>query len=322
MKFLKSFSRHSPAIVTAGLVGLAVYNCLRAHRALIRHPRGRYIEIDGARLHFFEAGQGLPLLLLHGNGSTAEDFITSGIFDKAALKYRVLSFDRPGFGRSSRSRGRIWSARAQADLLHAAAAKLGIGRYIVCGHSWGAAVALELARRHPGSVAGIVMVSGYHYPPPRLDLALAALPALPVIGTVIRHTLLPCLVRAGWRGAMGRIFGPAAVSAEFSMGTKEVATRPSQLRSISGESFLMLVAAISKSWNYAEIRAPAGIVAGAGDRLFNAGADAQRLQTEISGSTIHIVANAGHMVHHTDPDAVLAIMDKVAERMPSAAKGT
>jgi pimeloyl-ACP methyl ester carboxylesterase len=317
----KSFSPQTALIVGAGLVGLAVYNCIRADRALARHPRGRYIEIDGARLHFFEAGQGLPLLLLHGNGSTAEDFITSGIFDTAALKYRVLSFDRPGFGRSSRPRGRLWSAGAQADLLHAAAAKLGIERYIVAGHSWGAAVALELARRHSGSVAGVVLVSGYYYPPPRIDLALAALPALPLIGTVLRHTFLPCLVRAGWRRAMGRIFGPAAVSAEFSLAAKEVATRPSQLRSISEESLLMLAAAFSRSRSYAEIRAAAGIVAGAGDRLFDASAEARQLHAEIPGSMVHVVTGAGHMVHHTDPQAVLAMIDGIAARLPSATSG-
>ncbi|WP_246683423.1 alpha/beta hydrolase [Mesorhizobium sp. B2-1-3A] len=57
--------------------------------------------------------------------------------------------------------GKLWSAREQADLFHEAAASLGIHRYLVLGHSWGAWVALEMARRHR-SVAGLILVSGYY----------------------------------------------------------------------------------------------------------------------------------------------------------------
>ncbi|TIX46519.1 MAG: alpha/beta hydrolase [Mesorhizobium sp.] len=196
------------ALLGAGLAGLALYNSARARRALFSHGSGRFIGVTGVRLHVLEQGSGMPLILLHGNGSSAEDFRTSGMFDEAAGKYRVLAFDRPGFGRSTRPRGKWWTAAAQADLIHAAVAQLGIERYLVLGHSWGASVALQLARRHPASVAGIVLVSGYYYPPPRLGLALAVLPALPVAGGVFRHTLLPLLVRLTWPLAMGKIFRP------------------------------------------------------------------------------------------------------------------
>ncbi|MER8451685.1 hypothetical protein NKG60_17020 [Mesorhizobium sp. M1428] len=57
---------------------------------------------------------------------------------------------------------------------------------------------------------------------------------------------------------------------------------------------------------------PAGIIAGAGDRLFDANAEALRLQSEIPGSFVDIIPQAGHMVHHTAPLAVLAMVDRVA----------
>ncbi|MGX7877447.1 alpha/beta fold hydrolase [Mesorhizobium sp. ORM6] len=124
------------------------------------------------------------MLLLHGNGASAQDFATSGIFDKAAAKYRVLAFDRPGFGMSPRPAGRPWSAGAQADLIQAAAAKLGIERYVVVGHSWGAAVALEMARRHRGPS------------PVLLSLLAIITPTKAGVGTVpkssIRRYCRPC----------------------------------------------------------------------------------------------------------------------------------
>lgn len=128
----------------------------RARRALLSSQRGRFVEVGGVRLHFLEQGSGTPLLL-HGNGASVEDFTTSGLFGAAAARYRVLAFDRPGFGRSTRPPGRRWSAAAQADLIHAAAAKLGLDPYVVPGYSWGRT---EGARGHPRSTGGTVLISG------------------------------------------------------------------------------------------------------------------------------------------------------------------
>ncbi|TPJ37000.1 alpha/beta hydrolase [Mesorhizobium sp. B2-8-3] len=299
-------------LLAAATAGLALYNNLLARRALAGRPLGRFIHLRGTKLHFLEAGHGQPLLLLHGNGASAEDFTTSGIFDKAAAKYRVLAFDRPGFGLSPRPVGRFWTAGAQADLIQAAAEKLRVERYVVVGHSWGAAVALEMARRHTRFVAGVVLVAGYHYPPPRLALAISALPAVPLIGTVLRHAILPSLVRLNWRWAMEKIFHPARVATLFAATTSGLASRPSQLRSISAESFLMLASALFPNRRYADIAIPVGIIAGAGDQLFDAKAEALRLHAEIDHSLVDIVRDAGHMVHQSKPQAVLAMIDKVA----------
>lgn len=131
-------SKHKVLLLLAVMMaGLALCNNLLARRALGGRQRGRFVQLRRTRLHFLEAGRGQPLLLLHGNGSSAEDFTTSGIFEKAATKHHVLAFDRPGFGMSPRPVGRAWTAGAQADLLQAAAEKLGIEHYMVVGHSWG-----------------------------------------------------------------------------------------------------------------------------------------------------------------------------------------
>ncbi|TPJ88052.1 alpha/beta hydrolase [Mesorhizobium sp. B2-5-4] len=312
MAFDRDGPKLSTVLLVAALAALAGYNHVRAKRALAGRAQGRVLEIDGIRLHFLEAGTGMPLILLHGNGSMAQDFKSSGIFDQAAKTYRVLAFDRPGFGRSTRARGRRWSARDQADLIHAAAGRLGIDKYLVLGHSWGAWIALELARRHSPSIAGIVLVSGYYYPPPRLDLALAALPALPVAGTAFRHTLLPPLVRLAWPWAMQKIFHPAVVAADFAARAKEVASRPSQLRAVCSESASMLAAALLTKASYRDIAVPTGIVAASGDRLFDAEQEARRLHAEVSGSLLNVVAGAGHMVHQSAPQAVVAMVHAIA----------
>jgi pimeloyl-ACP methyl ester carboxylesterase len=244
------------------LAALAIANNQLAKRAERRHPpTGRFIDVDGARLHYVERGDGPPLVLLHGNGSMIE---SSGLIDLAARSHRVIVFDRPGFGHSSRPRRVTWTADAQARLVHAALAQIGVTRALVLGHSWGASVAVALALRCPQAVRGLVFASGYYYPSARIDTALMSGPAVPVLGDVLRYTIAPIASRLMWPLLMRKIFGQAPVPVKFGRFPKEMAVRPSQIRAEAAESALLVPMAAATSGAYAELKMPVVIVAGDG----------------------------------------------------------
>lgn len=60
------------------------------------------MNIDGLDVHYVERGEGPALVLLHGNGSMLQDFVSSGLIETAAADHRVIVFDRPGFGHTKR----------------------------------------------------------------------------------------------------------------------------------------------------------------------------------------------------------------------------
>jgi len=147
------------AIALAGAAAIVNYRARAAERA--HPPRGSFVTTNGVRLHYIERGRGVPVVFLHGNGVTAEDFLVSHILDTAAEHYHAFAFDRPGFGHSERSWMRSWPADAQAALLPEAFSLLGIERPILLGHSWGTMVALALDLDHPETVSGVVLTSGH-----------------------------------------------------------------------------------------------------------------------------------------------------------------
>jgi pimeloyl-ACP methyl ester carboxylesterase len=149
--FIGSHSLLAGTVATAALLGLSAYvnNRLAKKAEADNPPRGRVLEVDGVRLHVYERGQGEPLVLLHGNGTSIEDFASSGLIDMAASRYRVIAFDRPGHGHSTRPRGAAWTDVDQANLIAAALTEMGIPRAVVLGHSWGCTVAVALALNHP-----------------------------------------------------------------------------------------------------------------------------------------------------------------------------
>ena len=168
------------AVVVGALAAMAMVNRHLAKNAERDNPAsGRFLDVDGVRLHYVERGSGEPLVLLHGNGSMIGDFESSGLIDLASKNYRVIVFDRPGFGHSDRPRNVVWTPDAQADLIRHALARLNVSNAIVLGHSWGASVAVALALKFPDLMRGLVLASGYYYPTARPDVVAMGAPALP-----------------------------------------------------------------------------------------------------------------------------------------------
>ncbi|PNG27327.1 alpha/beta fold hydrolase [Methylocella silvestris] len=297
-----SKAAHYALVAAAGgiaLGGMALFAREQTKVAERRHPpEGEFLDVEGVRLHYLERGAGEPLILLHGNGTQVEDFETSGLLDLAAKNYRVIAFDRPGFGHSSRPRGTIWTPAAQADLIHEAMIQLGVEHATVLGHSLGASIAVALALRHPASVKKLVLVSGYFYPTDRFDAALQFVGALPIVGDVMRYTISPLLARLAWGGVMKKIFAPADVSKSFSAAIKEMALRPSQLRASSADSALMIPNAIATQKSYGDLAMPVSIVVGGNDRLIKPDSQSLRLHHDIAGSELRVIPRRGNMVHH------------------------
>ncbi len=268
-------------------------------------PQGKFIEVDGVRLHYLERGEGNALVLLHGNGLFSDDFALSGLLERAAQTHRVIVFDRPGFGHSERPSETSWTPEAQAKLFYKALHQLGVERPIVLGHSWGTLVALAMALDFPRYIRGLGLVSGYYYPSARLDVPLAAAPAIPVLGQLLRNTISPLLGRMLWRGIIKKTFGPEQVPTRFEHYPKWMSLRPSQLGAAAAESGLMIPSAARLSQRYRELTLPIAVIAGSGDLVSNADANAVRFHQEVQHSALHIEPGVGHMVHYAAPEQLM-----------------
>ena len=149
---------------------------------LVAAPKpGRSIEVDGVHLHYVEAGEGPPLLLLHGlNGST---FGFRLLAPYLTPHYRTIALDLMGFGYSDRPQHRDYSLGAQARLVDGFLDALGIERASVLGHSLGGAVAMHLALEFPERVDRLILASSASDSETRRGLRSSRLvrPLLPVV---------------------------------------------------------------------------------------------------------------------------------------------
>jgi pimeloyl-ACP methyl ester carboxylesterase len=301
------------AVVIGALAAMVLLNRQLAKKAEHDNPAaGRFLDVNGVRLHYVERGSGEPLILLHGNGSMIEDFESSGLIDLAAKNYRVIVFDRPGFGHSDRPRHVVWTPDAQAELIMNALGRLNVSNAIVLGHSWGASVAVALSLKYPDLVRGLVLASGYYYPTVRLDVIAMGTPALPLVGDILSHTLSPLISRAIWPLMMTKIFGPRSVPEKFRAFPKEMALRPSQIRASAAEAAMMIPDAFMLRNQYGDLKMPVVIIAGEQDRLIDIDTQSARLHSDIRQSRFRQVAGNGHMIQQTATDQVMSAIREVA----------
>jgi pimeloyl-ACP methyl ester carboxylesterase len=154
------------AVLAGGgaVVGAAFRRAMAEARARIAPDRSRVIETRHGLLEYAEAGDGAPVVMLHGTGGGFDQglFFTRRLVD---LGWRVIAPSRFGYLRSDlpADPGPFAQAEALADLLDA----LGLDRVTVAGGSAGAIPAMAFALRFPERTAALVPIVPAAYVPGR-----------------------------------------------------------------------------------------------------------------------------------------------------------
>ena len=126
----------------------------------VQYTEGR-VSADGGELRYLEAGEGEPLVWLHGGFGL---YPAAGT-DLVAQSFRIVALELPGFGSSSG----LGSARTFDELSEQVAEGiegLGLSRYPLHGTSFGGATALYLALNHPDRVSRLILESPAAFRPP------------------------------------------------------------------------------------------------------------------------------------------------------------
>lgn len=246
------------------------------------------IDIDGRRIHYRQVGDGPAVVLLHGyvgDGEATWHRQLSALGDELTL----IAWDAPGAGASPDPPESLGMA-GYADCLAGFLAALGIARPHLVGLSFGGALALAFAARHPGRARSLAVVSGYagwggSLPPEVVDRRLAQAMALSGLAPdELVDTLLPTMFETT----------PAAEDVDRFAASMR-AFHPGGFRAMaraSAEDLRGLLAAVEVPtllvYGDRDARAPLPV--------------AEHLHGAIAASELTVLPGLGHVCNLEDPD--------------------
>lgn len=281
------------------------------------HVRTDEVVIHGHAICYRTAGEGPPLLLVHGIAGRAENW--DPILPALAREHTVIAPDLPGHGLSGKPPG-DYSIGALASAVRDLLVYLGHDRATIVGHSLGGGVAMQYAYMFPERCDRLVLISsGGLGPDVSPILRAAALPGADLFLTLTAGA-------AGRVGApVGKLLGrfgvrPNADVAEVARGFASLGdaeTRKaflSTLRAVIGTNG-QRVDASNRLYLAAEM--PTLILWGADDPIIPAH-HGERAHAAMPGSRLRILPGAGHMPHFDDPDAIAgALLEFIEQTEPA-----
>jgi pimeloyl-ACP methyl ester carboxylesterase len=245
------------------------------------------------------AGSGDAIVFVHGLGtdSSAWDRVAESLADH----HRVVSIDLPGYSLRS-TVDEVPQATELADGIDALLEKLDIPNAVLVGHSFGGAVCLITAHRHPERVAGLVLVA-----PGGFGSELN--PFLPLIGTGFGSRLLRSLYGPRTSRTIERIAArfEARAASDSKVRIAELMETYDRLRTEQAREQFRTSVRRSLALNaspdrrqYAEIdpEIPILIVWGRDDRVLPSW-HANNAQTLLPWAAVHVIEGAGHTPHRS-----------------------
>jgi pimeloyl-ACP methyl ester carboxylesterase len=306
-------------IVTASLGGLVIFTAVTARRVeQALPPRGQFIEVSGARIHYLDKGAGPPLVILHGLGGQIGNF-TYALLEQLTDEFRVILMDRPGSGYSRRAPGATGRLTEQASIVTEFIRKLGLQRPLLVGHSLGGAIALGVALDHPEAVKGLALIAPLTHVPKQVP---APFRALDIKSDFLRWLVAwtvatPIGIRRG-KAVLDAIFSPDPAPADFPIrGGGILGLRPRSFYNTSSDMRAVNLDLGKLVARYSSLRVPVRILYGTSDQVLDHQLHGEALKAKSSMVSVEFVPG-GHMLPISAPDLTAKFI-KAAARAENTA---
>ncbi len=298
---------------------MSTSSALAVQRATTVATRRHFISLHGQRLAYLEAGEGPPLLLIHGIAEAA--WAWEVIIPALARAHRVIAPDLLGHGRSAKPRG-DYSLGNQATLMRDLMISLDIDHATLVGHSLGGGITMQFAYQYPERCERMVLIaSGGLGQDVTFVLRSLGLPGADLVAPlVLSNTTRDLMLGAArWLGRRGLKASPAQKAMWRSYaGLTEPATRAAFIATVRAviDQRGQRVSALERL--YLAQSMPTLLLWGEGDRIIPV-SHARSAHAEMPGSRLEVISGAGHFVQLEKPQRVSElILDFLATTTPAA----
>ncbi|MBW6505704.1 MAG: alpha/beta hydrolase [Rhodobacteraceae bacterium] len=292
---------------------------IEARIARLYPPLGQLVPVQGGVVHVVQRGAGPDIVLLHGAGTNLRDF-PEALVAALAQSFRVTLMDRPGCGHTARLK-RIAVPKAQAVALSQAADALGLRAPIVVGHSYGATVATAWAlcgAALPVRPAALVLIAGPLMPAPFAVPWLRGLAKSPTLRRLFALLATSWTPSALVRRFAGRAFAPAQMPRGYlKYSAARLTLRRANLRAVAKQLSVLAPSLRQLGAELPDLALPVELLHGTADAVVPHEGHSVAAARLIPGARLTLLLDRGHMIHHTDPKAMVDAVTRAALALPA-----
>ena len=258
---------------------------------------GKFIRIDSQKIHFIDAGSGIPLVFIHGFGSSIYSWRKN--LGPISKHHRVCAPDLPGFGYSDKPLDAAYTIEAYADFVIRFMDKLRINQAVIVGHSLGGGIALVTSLKYPSRVKALILLDAEAYPiTPPLMLKVAK---LPVLRSIIHRAIGEWVIRISLKRSFydHSLITDRLVDEYYRPFLTENG-KAAPIKVLQAMDFELLRELPKR---YRNIRKKTLIIWGREDRISRVHL-ARKLKRDLPFSKLMIIPDSGHLVQEEKPEVV------------------
>ena len=262
------------------------------------NSNSKFMELDSRKIHFRDEGNGYPIILLHGTGSSLH---TWDSWTKELLKtHRVIRIDLPGFGLTGQDSLKRYSSMDYVNLLNDFLNKLSINEFHLAGNSLGGLVSWLYASEYDDKVNKLILLSpsGHSFDSVPFVIQLAR---TPIINNLLRHFTPKAFIEENLK----------EVYFDNSLINQDIIDRYHDLTLFEGNRSAFIDRANIKRIDYSSqmkyINTPTLILWGENDYWIPVG-NAEKFKNAIKNSKVLIMPETGHIPMEERPIESLNIV--------------
>lgn len=280
-------------------------------------PVGKFLEVDGAKLHFVDTGgvddEDKPaIVFIHGASGNLRDPMTVYL-SRLDKDFRLVFVDRPGHGYSDSFEDSN-DPKSQAAVINGLLVKLGIEKAIVVGHSFGGVITAAFGVLYPERTSGLVFIAPVSHPwgtgvDWHYDVGNT-----PIIGWLFSNLIAPIGGSLIYPNAVKNVFSPNPMPKDYKelSGTRLV-LRPKNFHENAKDVARVEAHVTEFNHRYREITAPTAIFHGDNDDIVSLEIHSiNGLAKDIKGARLNILAGVGHKPDYVAADQVEKEIRRIA----------
>ena len=269
------------------------------------NEHSKFVEIDQMQVHYRDEGNGFPIILIHGTGSSLHTW--DSWTNELKKTNRVIRMDLPAFGITGPNATADYSINSYTNFLHQFLQKIKVDKFHLAGNSLGGNIAWNYALAHPQKVEKLVLIDASGLPTNKPQPAVFKMAKTPVLNSLFLFVTPKFFIKKNMK----------EVYADETKITNELITRYHKmaLRFGNRQAFIDRARMDFKMGSKANleklksVNTPTLLIWGAKDNWIPLD-NGKRMDKALPNSKLVVLENSGHVPMEENPEESLVILKK------------